>query len=170
MDFYGGFMKEIFKNNELDYLDFIYGNIKDKVFAERVKYYLKWYIIKARKCRFYYYVLSVLSIILPLILSLLNLYEQNKCFKQYEFLINVIPLITSFISSILILGRFLDKWSKYRETISQINLFLNKYMDLQPNLESTKEKIALHREFDSIIEKEMNTWKKRQENMNNNNG
>lgn len=146
------------KYNELQHLQYICEQIKDKDFAERILYHQKWYIYKANRSKFYYYIISFLNILIPLIISLLHALDLNNQYIQP--LLIVLPLVVSFFGSMLILFRFFDIWTTSRKTATQINIFLDKYLDEQktPLFESHKKK--LHNEFETIINKESQEWQK----------
>lgn len=146
------------KRNELDHLAYIKNELLDENFAERVDYYLRWYIIIANRTKVIYYSLSIANIVLPLVLNGINLFywcDTNQVAKLFEI---TIPLIISCISSIITFCRFYDKWINYRSTITKIGIFLNKYIDAQKreNFNSLKEE--LHQEFNQIIKNESKEW------------
>lgn len=153
------------KNKEIDYLNIICSQIKDEAFSKRVHYYLEWYIKHANRSRRCYYIMNIFVIIFPLILTFFNSYCIDFLNNSYvKFAIIILPLVTSFINSILILFRFLEKWSRYRNTVSISMVFLSKYIDLQQNNNDfEKQKCQLHREFDDIIENEIDDWKRKQQ-------
>lgn len=149
------------KYNELQHLQYICEQIKDKDFAERVLYHQKWYIYKANRSKFYYYIISFLNILIPLITSLLHALDINS--KNIQSLLIVLPLVVSFLGSMLILFRFFDLWTTSRKTATQINIFLDKYLDEQKNPLFESHKKKLHNEFEAIINKESKQW---QQNLN----
>lgn len=146
------------KYNELEHLQYVCEQIKDKDFAERVLYHQKWYIYKANRSKFYYYMISFLNILIPLIISLLHALDLNN--QNIQLLLIILPLVVSFLGSVLILFRFFDIWTTSRKTATQINIFLDHYLDEQkmPLFESHKKK--LHNEFETIINKESQEWEK----------
>ena len=149
-----------YKNNELDHLDYICDVIKDKDFAERVDYYLRWYIYKARRAKTFYYFFNCATIILPLIVAFLNGYCKYRTNEIVNILVILLPLLVSLLTSIGILYRFLEKWNNCRYTISKANILLDRYIDSQKNEDFEKEKIKYHEEFSRIIIKENKNWKK----------
>lgn len=149
--------------NELKHLDYVCEKINDENFKERVKYYLRWYIVKSRHAKFWFYVGNILNIILPLVLTFISTVDKENNLKVVTI---VIPLIISFINGILILGRFLDKWNNYRTCVTLMNLFLNDYLDKQNEQKFVNDKYKLHREFDKIVQNEGKNWKKIQDKLN----
>lgn len=152
-----------YKKNELNHLDAICKKIIDKDFAERVDFYLRWYIYKARRAKFYYYFFNCATIILPLIVSFINGFYCQKNNVVIEILSLILPISVSLFASLSVLFRFLEKWNNYRSTVTQINMFLDKYIDYQ-NMEKFDEhkKFELHREFSKIIDEEYLHWKETQ--------
>lgn len=155
-------MKSMFlfssKYNELQHLQYICEQIKDKDFAERVLYHQKWYIYKANRSKFYYYSISFMNILIPLITSLLHALDLNN--QIIRLLLIVLPLVVSFLGSMLILFRFFDIWTTSRKTATQINIFLDKYLDEQKNPLFESHKKKLHLQFETIINKESKEWQK----------
>lgn len=146
------------KRNELDHLAYMKNELLDKNFAERVDYYLRWYIIIVNRTKVIYYSLSIANIILPLVLNGINLFywcDSNHVAKLFEI---TIPLIISGISSIITFCRFYDKWINYRSTITKIGIFLNKYIDAQKRDDFNYLKEELHQEFNQIIKDESKEW------------
>lgn len=150
-----------YKNNELDYLDYLCDVIKDKDFSERVNYYLRWYIYKARRAKVLYYFFNYTIIILPLIVSFFNAFYPNSQNEIIQFIVILLPLLVSLLTSIPILFRFLEKWNSCRYTVSKANILLDKYVDLQKK-NNFETKNRLHEEFAKIISKENKNWKKTQ--------
>lgn len=146
------------KYNELQHLQYICEQIKDKDFAERVLYHQKWYIYKANRSKFYYYIINFLNILIPLIISLLHALSLNN--QNIQSLLIVLPLIVSFLGSLLILFRFFDIWTTSRKTATQINIFLDKYLDEQKSNLFESHKKKLHNEFEIIINNESKEWQK----------
>lgn len=146
------------KYNELQHLQYICEQIKDKDFAERVLYHQKWYIYKANRSKFYYYMINFLNILIPLIISLLHALNLNN--PKIQSILIVLPLIVSFLGSLLILFRFFDIWTTSRKTATQINIFLDKYLDEQKSNLFESHKKKLHNEFEIIINNESKEWQK----------
>lgn len=151
-----------YKNNELDHLDYLCDVIKDKDFSERVNYYLRWYIYKARRAKVLYYFFNCTIIILPLIVSFCNAFWPNSQNKIIQFIVILLPLLVSLLTSISILFRFLEKWNSCRYTVSKANVLLDRYVDLQKKNNFETKKYGLHEEFAKIISKENKNWKKTQ--------
>lgn len=49
------------KYNELEYLQYVYEQIKNKDYTERVLYHQKWYIYKTNRSKSYYYMIRFLE-------------------------------------------------------------------------------------------------------------
>lgn len=156
-----------YKKNELNHLDYICSRIEDKDFAERVNYNLKWYIYKARRAKTLYYIFNSIIIVLPLVLSFLNSFYSKDKNTVINFIMTVIPIFVSLLTSLSILFRFLDKWNNYRYTVSKANLFLDKYIDYQNYIDFDEKKKSLHIEFSEIIGEENKKWSEIQKNREN---
>lgn len=150
-----------YKKNELNHLDAICKKIIDKDFAERVDFYLRWYIYKARRAKFYYYFFNCTTIILPLIVSFINGFYCQKNNYVIEILSLILPISVSLFASLSVLFRFLEKWNNYRSTATQINIFLDKYIDYQ-NMKNFDEQKNLNyiESFQKLLMKNMVTGKK----------
>ena len=158
-----------YKKNELNHLDNICREIKDDTFAERVNYNLRWYIYKARRVKFFYYFFNCINIFLPLTVSFINTLYCKKNDTVMDILLIIIPLCMSLFTSLSILFRFLEKWNSYRTAVTEINLFLDKYIDCQNTEEfDDQKKLDLHKEFSKIINEEYYRWKEVQNRRNEN--
>ena len=100
-------------------------------------------------------------IILPLIVSFFNAFYPNSQNKIIRFIVVLLPLLVSLLTSISILFRFLEKWNSCRYTVSKANVLLDRYVDLQKK-NNFETKNRLHEEFAKIISKENKNWKKTQ--------
>lgn len=149
-----------YRNNELDHLNYICNVIEDEDFSERVDYYLRWYIYKARRAKFLYYFFNCIIIILPLVVTFFNGFCPDSQNLIIRFIVILFPVLVSLLTSLLILFRFLEKWNNCRYTVSKANLLLDKYIDLQKKDNFGTEKLKIHEEFARIISKENKSWKK----------
>lgn len=152
-----------YKDNELDHLDYLCKAIKDQDFSERVDYYLRWYIYKARRAKAFYYFFNCMIIILPLIVTFLNGFCPDSQNTMIRLITILFPVLVSLLTSINILFRFLEKWNSCRYAVSKANVLLDKYVDMQKKEDFVTEKYKLHEEFAKIISKENKYWKKIQE-------
>lgn len=163
------FFYKFSKKNEMIHLEYVCEKITDENFRESVYSNLSWYIQESGRLKNYYYSFSLINIIIPLIISFFEYYTQCMNIScQIDAILFFLPLVVSLSNSLLTFGKFLEKWTKYRSTITQINLFLNKYLDEQNRDNFSEKKYDLHREFDKIIEAEGNYWYHMQINNNNN--
>lgn len=146
------------KQNELKHLKYVTDNIKDKCFAEVINYHMQWYIRMAIRTKRIFYFLSIMNILLPLLLEGINLIYGQSFSHITKIFILVIPLVISFISSLLTFGRFYDKWVNYRSTITKINVLLNEYTVAQNSDDCDSMEEYFYKKLNDIILDEGNNW------------
>lgn len=114
-------MMVLYREREKQNMCCLYECIENNELKQRVKVSLEWYIEKAAKYRRYFYTLSFISILMPLLITVLN----NVCVDSFErcYIQNAITIcsvFTTLATSILALFKFQEKWILYRSTAEEI--------------------------------------------------
>lgn len=109
-------LKEFNENQHL--LD----SISDEIIKNRISSSLKWYINSAVKAKYYFYFLSVVTIVAPICSGILiNLPLTDTCIK---IIASVFAGLTSACASILNLFNFRKNWELYRNQAEDIKRIL----------------------------------------------
>lgn len=156
-----GIMKNKMKTTEMEDFEILYRNIENEVIKERIRSSGEWYIERAIRYKRYFYTLSIISIILPLIISSINILGG-----VYESQVRIITTIASagvsFITGMLTFTKCGEKWTLYRSTIELIKSELTLYWTKTPDSDG-KDLANLVYRLDEIMNKEHNSWKKIQQ-------
>ncbi len=100
----------------------IESGLPDGIVKERVLYLLKWYRKKAERYKFFTYIGTSASILLPAILALLNSealchYLPDDCVKSFQV---ILPILGSVGAAFYAFLQSKDNWIRYRTTVEQI--------------------------------------------------
>ena len=100
----------------------IESGLPDGIVKERVLYLLKWYRKKAERYKFFTYIGTSASILLPAILALLNSealcqYIPNDCVKSLQV---IFPILGSVGAAFYAFFQSKDNLIRYRTTVEQI--------------------------------------------------
>lgn len=107
---------------------YLYSNIKSEVLKQRLENILSWNIRKAILYKRYYYIFSCISIVAPLLVTILHSIDSSTFIKLYmQTYSAILATITTMSSSLLALFHFRDEWKDHRETVENIKALLMKY-------------------------------------------
>lgn len=100
----------------------IESGLPDGIVKERVLYLLKWYRKKAERYKFFTYVGTSASILLPAVLALLNSEAlcqclPDNCVKKLQV---ILPVLGSVGAAFYAFLQSKDNWIRYRTTVEQI--------------------------------------------------
>lgn len=152
-------MKNKMKTTEMQDFEILYKNIENEVIRERIRTTGQWYIEHAIRYKYYFYTLSIVGIVLPLLISSVNVLGCD-----YKNLIRIVTTIASAIVSlstgILTFMKCGEKWTLYRSTIEMMKRELTLYW-----VNATDEKALenLIYKLEKIMDKEHNKWEKIQQ-------
>lgn len=152
-------MKNKMKTTEMQDFEILYKNIENEVIRERIRTTGQWYIEHAIRYKHYFYILSIVGIVLPLFISSINVIGCD-----YKNIIRIITTIASAIVSlstgILTFMKCGEKWTLYRSTIEMMKRELTLYW-----VNATDEKALenLVYKLEEIMDKEHNKWEKIQQ-------
>lgn len=128
--------------------------IQDQHIQDRIQICGNWYIKKANRCKHIFYILSLVNILFPLIITCANAVSENM---ELIKLISVLcSTITAACSSILTFTKVLDKWNLYRTTIESIKsrLALHWATDSKEQNEN-----QLMKDIEVLMQEESSKWK-----------
>ena len=119
--------------------------IENEYLLKRFEQSVLWYAKKANHCKNWYYFLSVVGIILPLSIPLLNLFEHSAI----TLVITLVSVFTSFVTALLSLMKFHDKWINYRsvaETLqTELTLYISKCGDYSDDSSQQRDQLFAER-------------------------
>lgn len=118
-----------FGEKEKENTRILYCDIPDENLKGRIQASLDWYIEKATKYKFYFYLFSIITIALPLVVTILN----NLCTKEsisccVQNAITVCSVLTTLVASMLTFLKLQEKWLLYRSTAEEIKRELSLYL------------------------------------------
>lgn len=147
-------MKEKFvfrrkEKEEKEDFEKLYQNIPNEVLKARIKSSGNWYIERAIRFKRLFEILGLISIILPLIISILNNFEKTN------LAVSICALLTALVTSLLTFTKCREKWTLYRTTIEQIKRELTLYWVDELNDEKLKE-LAI--KIEDIMAQEHKVW------------
>lgn len=159
-------MKDRKKIKEMKDFEILYRDIENKSIRGRIKSTGEWYIEKATHYKRIFYVLSMMAIVLPLVISAINVLGED-----YGACIRVITTIGSTMvamaTGILTFTKCREKWTLYRSSIEKMKKELSLYSV------GEKDDEALHKmvcRLEEMMEDERNKWREiQQENEQNGN-
>lgn len=93
---------------------------------KRFRQSVVWYIKKAKCMKIWFFVFSILSIVLPTAATVLNSISIQD--NRIKYLVSGISALTAFIAALTSLFKFQSKWIQYRMTAeelqSELSLFI----------------------------------------------
>lgn len=113
------FWSKKIKNEQQDF-EYLYKDIEYEPIRKRIESTGNWYIKNAILSKMQFYILEILSIILPLGTTYFSYLELSDVVK-------ITSILTSLITSLIAFTRVNAKWSLYRNAIEQIKRELTLY-------------------------------------------
>lgn len=136
--------------------------IQNEVLRNRIKVCLAWYIERAVRYKNYFCFFSVITIVLPSFITIINTVLMPE--EQAALAINAITVcsvISSFSAAILTLFKFQEKWILYRSTAEEIKKELSLY---QAGRQKDKDIEKLIIKLEQCMSKERSKWQLLSEN------
>ena len=154
-------MKNKMKTTEMEDFEILYKNIENEVIRERIRSSGQWYIERAIRYKRYFYSLSIISIILPLIISSVNILGASWE-NEVRIVTTIASAIVSMVTGLLTFTKCGEKWTLYRSTIEMIKSELTLFWTKTP-VPDEKDLANLTYRLEEIMNKEHSRWKKMQQ-------
>ena len=111
----GDDMKEVAESK------YLYADIKDEFLKKRIGTTLSWNIRKSVSNKRFYYVFSALSIIAPILVTILHSIDSEVFIAYHLQLYSVIlTTVTTVSSSLMALFHFREQWKLHRKLVEQL--------------------------------------------------
>lgn len=120
-----------------------------------VKSYIKYYHLRARRCKRGFYFWSVLKLIL---LAIMPVLQAAGVLVSITYLVAAISSGILLIESILELWRFREKWVLYRSTCNQLMSIQRFFMESRAN-DVDKKRLEYVEAVEAIIGDEARSWR-----------
>ena len=154
-------MKNKMKTTEMEDFEVLYKNIRNEVIRERIRSSGQWYIERAIRYKRYFYILSIIGIVLPLLITSVNVFGCTHE-NQVRVITAIASAIVSLTTGLLTFTKCGEKWTLYRNTIEMIKSELTVYW-AKASTQEEEELIMLVSRLEDIMNKEHNKWNKIQE-------
>lgn len=154
-------MKNKMKTTEMEDFEILYKNIGNEVIKERIRSSGQWYIERSIRYKRYFYSLSIISIILPLIISSVNILGDSWE-NEVRIVTTIASAIVSMVTGLLTFTKCGEKWTLYRSTIEMIKSELTLFWTKTP-VPDEKDLANLTYRLEEIMNKEHSRWKKMQQ-------
>ena len=148
--------KNKIQTSEMEDFEILYKDIENKVVRERIRSAGEWYIDRAIRYKRYFYTLSVIGIIVPLLISCINILGINYG-EQVRVITTVASAVVSFTTSLLTFSKVKEKWTLYRNTIELIKRELTLYAIKKENDEDL---VNLVCDLEELMSEERVRWEK----------
>lgn len=152
--------------HELEENAFLFERELESIVQQRAASCLVWYIRKSVKSRYLYYFWSIVSIVSPLLATILNFVNLEKP-DCITILTVLFTLVATLSTSLLNLYNFYGKWRDYRDAAEMLKREWTKYEQLIEGLQDKDrdKRNKLNEEFLNLIEvymeKTHKNWMKR---------
>lgn len=134
----------------------LYSVISNDVLEERIKTCIEWYIEKASMYRVYFYIFSIISIVMPLIITIVNngvVWSVDS--SRARNVVTICSAIASLAASFLAFFKFQEKWLLYRSTAEEMKAELSQFQAGKLTDESEKQLIL---KLEEHMRKERTEW------------
>lgn len=122
---------------------------------------VKWYIKKANYNRKMFYFFSVLEIIFPGIIIIINSASEYYNFSS-NLIINIFSVLSTIVASILALFKFHKKWMHYRFIAEYLQSEFSLYIECvgKYNTDDVNKNKEFITNIETIMKNELNDWTK----------
>ena len=111
---------EKFKENEIT--QYYYPGYMDD-YDKIVQSYIKYYHIRAQKCKQFYYAFTIIKIALAASIPVL---QMISVVKKYPVILAIVSAAIVVIESILVMARSVEKWSLFRNNCNRLLQILSR--------------------------------------------
>lgn len=133
--------------------------IEDEVLRKRMRGSMEWYMNNAVKNRGRFYVLSFMTIVMPLLTTLVNSWE-GLAEANAKNMVSLCSMLAALAASALCLLKCQEKWILYRSTVEKMKRLLSLYRAGQiGNAELT----SLVQELENCMDEEHTKWREMRE-------
>ena len=106
---------------EIDESKYLYNDIEDPFLKQRMMTLINWNIRKATIYKRCYYTFSILSMISPIAITVLNSMDSMAILKGNVQMVSVLLTTVATISSALtVLYRYKEKWEEHRKLVEKL--------------------------------------------------
>ena len=146
---HGALKKEIEEN------EFLINQIEDDFVKQKVRVNMEWYITKAVKNKYYFYCLSSLTVIAPVLAEIVLLLPVGEHYTR--FLTGIFVGVSTIAASFLSLFEVKNKWKLYRNQSEKLKGMLSTYSaDKEGFLEKMEKSMEeTHEMWKKIFEEEL---------------
>ena len=132
--------------------------IENEYLLKRFEQSVLWYIKNANNCKIWYFALSIVGIVLPLSIPILNLFNDSSYVK---LLITLVSVFTSFVTALLSLLKSHDKWINYRSVAealqTELTLYISKCGDYADSTQEERNQLFAER-IETLMGNEHIKW------------
>lgn len=133
--------------------------IEDQILQKRIQGSMEWYMNKAVVNRTRFYVFSFMTIIMPLLTTMINAWEGIPE-TGVKNIVSLSSMLTALAASSLCLLKCQEKWVLYRSTVEK----MKKLLSLYRTGEIGKDKFSeLMRELEDCMDEERKKWREMRE-------
>lgn len=145
---------------EKDDIKILCGIITDEVLQKRLRGSMEWYMKNAVKNKRRFYILSFMTIVMPLLTTLFNAWMGIS--EAYaKNIVSLCSMLAALAASALCLLKCQEKWILYRTTVEKMKKMLSMYRAVQLGED---ELIKLMRALEDCMDNERVKWQDLREN------
>lgn len=136
----------------------LYEGITNKTVKERIRASGEWYIASAVKYKRYFFILSTIAIVAPLLITVVNSMGTGDAENAMKIRISTArySVLASFASTFLVVSKCKEKWTSYRMTLERIKSALVLYSIDEGDDEERLKRLVTRTE--RIMKEEHDKW------------
>lgn len=144
---------EKFKENEIT--QYYYPGYMDD-YDKIVQSYIKYYHIRAQKCKQFYYAFTIIKIALAASIPVL---QMISVVKKYPVILAIVSAAIVVIESFLVMTRSVEKWSLFRNNCNRLlQIQRGNAIKCADSQSLTDEKRVYIQEVESVLDDEARRW------------
>lgn len=132
---------------------------RETQYLEVVTNYIQYYGVRARRCKYQYYILSIIKFTAVGLIPVLQKMEELSWFAGMTWTVSAASALCLLMEAVIGLMNLRSKWSLYRDTYNMLLSVQRKYLAKRPD----RTDILCFNEFvdqvESIIGGEADKWK-----------
>lgn len=97
--------------NEIVYINNLISQIKEETIKFRLENILKWYVIKSKQHKFFYYLFTIISLITASIIPIITTIYPMEC---NQVVVSLLSIAASMSISICNIFSLKENWTRYR--------------------------------------------------------
>lgn len=136
----------------------LYEGITNETVKERIRASGEWYIASAVKYKRYFFILSTIAIVAPLLITVVNSMGTGDAENAMKIRISTArySVLASFASTFLVVSKCKEKWTSYRMTLERIKSALVLYSIDEGDDEERLKRLVTRTE--RIMKEEHDKW------------